>query len=294
MPRSDKRTMSRRVDDVMQLVLAGAGLADIRQFASARGWDVSERQVRRYQELAYKRLAKTTNRNRKQLLGRHLQQRRALYARCVKDNDNRTALNVLRDEAALEGLYPDHDQSGQLQPVAVSPLSRRERTVRLLAAEAQGDKTQLGLLDHASPSRRYILPDTFMPQQMLHIMALMYVTEQLEQAAACINAMFCQTRCPSDDEWDDAAKGAAYLYRIGRDAWHQFMKSLGLDPDLLVKANYLGRMLAFCDENVCGIAPTEEQAQALLARCGRPEDKPKTAATLEKSWRRLFAAVCPD
>jgi hypothetical protein len=33
-------------------------------------------------------------------------QRRALYARALKENDLRTALQVLRDEAALQNLYP--------------------------------------------------------------------------------------------------------------------------------------------------------------------------------------------
>jgi hypothetical protein len=45
------------------------------------------------------------NRNREQLFGRHVLQRRAILARCMKINDYRTALAVLRDEAQLEGLY---------------------------------------------------------------------------------------------------------------------------------------------------------------------------------------------
>ena len=39
-------------------------------------------------------------------------QRRALYARALKTSDVRTALLVLRDEAALEGLYPSVKSGG--------------------------------------------------------------------------------------------------------------------------------------------------------------------------------------
>ena len=51
---------------------------------------------------AYRRVAKIARRARVQLLGRHLMQRRALYARAIKDRGLRTALQIFRDEAALE------------------------------------------------------------------------------------------------------------------------------------------------------------------------------------------------
>jgi hypothetical protein len=106
MSRSDKATVIQRVHDVLRLLLAGAEFTEIRQFASAHGWNVTDRQVRRYQEAAYCDIAKFVRRDRIQLLGRHLMQRRALYARALKNNDLRTALQILRDEAALQGLYP--------------------------------------------------------------------------------------------------------------------------------------------------------------------------------------------
>jgi hypothetical protein len=104
--KSTQATVLRRVNEVLKLIVIGAEFEAIRQFADGQGWQVSERQLRRYQESAYVQLAQTTQRNRKQLLGRHLMQRRALYAQALKDKDLRTALRVLRDEASLEGLYP--------------------------------------------------------------------------------------------------------------------------------------------------------------------------------------------
>ena len=43
MPKSDQATVLPRVDDVLRLILAGAEFADIRQYASEQGWQVSER-----------------------------------------------------------------------------------------------------------------------------------------------------------------------------------------------------------------------------------------------------------
>src|SRR3990172_1628008 len=104
--KADKTTVNRRIQDVVRLLLAGAEFAEIRQYASDQDWKVSDRQVRRYMEAAYRRVARVTKRNSTELLGRHLMQRRALYARALKGNDLRTALQVLRDEASLQGLYP--------------------------------------------------------------------------------------------------------------------------------------------------------------------------------------------
>ncbi len=106
MPKSDKATVLQRTQDVLRLLLAGAEFAEIRQYATEKGWHVRQRQLRRYIETAYANLAKTTDRDRQQLLGRHLMQRRALFARALKAGDLRTALQVLRDEAELQGLYP--------------------------------------------------------------------------------------------------------------------------------------------------------------------------------------------
>lgn len=105
MAKSNKATMNNRVQEVLRLTLAGGEFAEIQQYAAQQGWNVEKRQLRRYLELAYQELGETAQRDRQHLIGRHLLQRRALYARCLKANDIRTALQVLKDEAALLGLY---------------------------------------------------------------------------------------------------------------------------------------------------------------------------------------------
>lgn len=106
MAKANRITISSRIHDVLRLILAGAEFQDLQKYAAEHGWKVSERQLRRYVEVAHRQFAESLSQNREQLLGRHLMQRRALYARALKENDLRTALQVLRDEAALQNLYP--------------------------------------------------------------------------------------------------------------------------------------------------------------------------------------------
>ncbi len=306
MPKSAKITVAARVNDAFRLLLVGAEFADIRQYASEHDWGVSDRQVRRYVEMAHKRFAKASQRDRKQLLGRHLAQRRALYARAIKSGDLRSALQVLRDEAALEGLYPNGKPG---QPVAdgqflyssaaTPPLSRRERVVRLLSVETKGDYTERRLLEHATPWCVYHLRDTMMPTLMLHLMTLMYVTEQLESAFWVANSMFCAViDGDADGQWDDVGVAAAYRFRIGHEAWAGFTTKLGVDGDRLVRGNYLGNALVTYGSKICDLAPTFEEAQVLFQRLGqrvgRTDGSIATAATLEREWRELFDEVCRE
>jgi hypothetical protein len=112
MSRSSKVTVDSREREVLRMLLDGAEFAEIRQFASDSGWNVTDRQLWRYQRAAYRKVVKITERDRVGLLGRHLMQRRSLYARALKANDIRTALAVLQDEAELQGLYPVKKEGG--------------------------------------------------------------------------------------------------------------------------------------------------------------------------------------
>jgi hypothetical protein len=103
--KSTKAETQKRVEQVFQLRLHGAELPDILPYAAEKGWNVKERQLRTYIARADRLMAEILNRNREQLFGRHVLQRRAIYARCLKIQDYKTALQVLRDEAQLEGMY---------------------------------------------------------------------------------------------------------------------------------------------------------------------------------------------
>ncbi len=105
MAKASKAEIIRRISEVETLLLNGAEYTDIVQYSSEKKWEVGGRQVRKYIAIAERRMAETLNRDRDRLLVRHLRQRRLLFARCMKINDYKTALQVLRDEAELEQLY---------------------------------------------------------------------------------------------------------------------------------------------------------------------------------------------
>jgi hypothetical protein len=104
--KAEKAEISRRIEEVLRIIVDGAEHHDIVQYASEKGWGVGERQLRNYAARANELLARRMERDRDKLLARHISQRRNLYARAVNAADYRTALAVAKDEAALEALYP--------------------------------------------------------------------------------------------------------------------------------------------------------------------------------------------
>jgi hypothetical protein len=325
MAKSNTATVLSRVNDVGRLILSGAEFAEIRQYATDQNWKVSGRQIRRYMQKCYTRLAQATDRDRKELLGRHLMQRRAIYARSLKNGDLRTALQTLRDEAELEGLYPSPQASAEQAlkhqlGIQSSPLSRRELVARQLAAEAKGDEKELAVVKSLAPTGVYTFPSTMLPIAHLHILTLVYIWEQLEQMASFLHAMWhfniavrmkdepkeeleptAEPAEESDDEldaesaWLDIGLVAAYRFRIGREAWEQFCEGIGVDGNLLVAGNYQGFMLEMGEGRLSSVAPSEDQMPEILARMGHEGPVTvKTARDLTLSWKDLFDQVCRD
>jgi hypothetical protein len=105
MPKSTNAVVSDRIHEVLQLRLHGAELADIVRYSSEKGWGVGERQIQKYIAAGDRLLAEAQEQDRGKLLARHIAQRRLLFARCMKINDYKTALQVAKDEAELEQLY---------------------------------------------------------------------------------------------------------------------------------------------------------------------------------------------
>ena len=296
MAKSDKATVLRRVQEVVRLLIAGAEFNEIRQYASDHDWQVSSRQVHRYVARAYKRLSKSGKRDREQLLARHLGQRRALYARAVKGNDVRAALQVLRDEAHLQGIYPPTkiapttpDGNYPYAGPQVVPLSRQVRLARKLKAEARNDKTELQLVEQATPYVHYRLPDTAFPTMAVHTVTLIYVTEQLDYAALFFQAMWYTMAFGDEDgDWDFVANISAYRFRIGQEAWRQLMQKLGINGAWLVRSNHAGTALNLCAKRLSGIAPSAEQMTDVLKSRGLPSDEMVTADDLYRSWRKML------
>jgi len=125
----------------LQLRLLGAELLDIRQHAAASDppWNVSDRQLFRYIADADDLLATMLESNRTRLFARHVGQRRALFARCMATSDYRTAAGVLKDEAAMLGLYG----------AASKPTAATEATIESAADVAKMLAARLREVDQA-------------------------------------------------------------------------------------------------------------------------------------------------
>jgi hypothetical protein len=104
--RSSKAQVETRVTAVLRVLLAGGQWWDLCQFQEAEKWNVSESQLRRYMTRALELCAEHHEKDRGKLLARHHQSRHMLYAKCVESGDWRGALNVLKDLAELDHLYP--------------------------------------------------------------------------------------------------------------------------------------------------------------------------------------------
>jgi hypothetical protein len=296
--KANKATSIRRTQEITRLVLAGAEFPEIRQYASDQGWDLSERQIRRYLRRAYQELAQSAHRNRDELLGRHLMQRRALYARALKQQDIKTALSVLKDEASLEGLYHSPSADGKdhsaTQPAFQSRMSRAKRTVKFVNATAQNDKQELELLRAATPQYQYLFPDTMLPSLMLQVMALQYVNEQLDYAGMFLLGAWQDSSTDNDGSADFWLITNAYMYRVGHEGWQLFLDQSGLDGDALIKGNYQGQLIKLANENLLKVAPSEEQMQALLQQQSGEQQELVTPEIKAREWRKMFLSACRE
>jgi hypothetical protein len=303
MPKSDKATVIRRVHDVVRLLVAGAEFADIRQFATVQGWQVRDRQIRRYMEAAYRRLARDTKRDRRQLLGRHVAQRKALYVRSVKGNDIRAALQVLRDEAALEGLYPPTkiahttpDDMDLYPGPGESPLNLRERISRCLTAHFSDDETEVQIVERISPQMVYECSDTAFPIAFLQVLAMRHTIAQLEMTVLFHQVSGFAAGADDDDNerrqrlWG-TMKVVAYRMRVSAEAWARFTEEIGVDGQALIESSNPGGKLPAKGGFICEMAPTADDLPELAAHMKCNVDDLATVESCTREWMKLYAAV---
>jgi hypothetical protein len=140
--KSNQATVRQRVEEILSLRLLGAEFPDIRQYASQKEWNVTDRQLWRYIHAGDDFLAQTLEQDHAKLVNRHIAQRRALYARAAAVSDYRTCLAILRDEAELLSLYPPKrtevsgPDGGPLQTVTTE-MTDEERAAAITAILAR-------------------------------------------------------------------------------------------------------------------------------------------------------------
>ena len=165
-----------------------------------------------------------------------------------------------------------------------------ERIPLLLAAEARGDEAEYRRLFNSSAPRAWRFPEHLLAEQALHVLALIYVGEQLDAAASYFFALW---KMGDPDElgprdWHLKADSCAYFFAANLDAWRRFCSGLGIAPEALTAANHRGRFLHFCEARMPANAPTLEGLQVRLGESGPDAAQLVTADSLLAGWRGLL------
>lgn len=143
-----------RVETVLRLRLDGAQFHDLRGFANEVGddadkardggpWNVTDADLWALVGKADDLLVARTERRRARAVAVQLARRDALYARAVNAGDYAVALGVLKDQAALLGMYPN---VGELRKL----IKAQDAVIREL--DADHAPRQLGPAEDGSPA----------------------------------------------------------------------------------------------------------------------------------------------
>ena len=180
----------------------------------------------------------------------------------------------------------------RLTPLA--PLYERlgiwERIPLAIAAQARGDDGEYQRLFGSARQRTSVLPEHLLAEQALNVLALIYVSEQLNAAAIYF---FAQMKKQSggdelDDEpldWQLLADVHAYFFTANAEAWRRFCVELDLVPTALVDLNHQGWMLRYCEERMPAQAPDPETLLSEMRHASHDLPELVTADGLLSSWK---------
>jgi hypothetical protein len=165
-----------------------------------------------------------------------------------------------------------------------------ERIPLMVAAGARGDTAEYDRLFGASPMRTWHFPEHLLAEQALHVLAMMYVGEQLDAAGSYFFALWCMGGAddPERGDWLLAAEGCAYFFTVNAEAWGRFCSELGIAPDSLTAANHCGWFLPYCLDRMPALAPTPQALEARFREMGRDVPQIVTADALLARWRDLL------
>jgi hypothetical protein len=168
-----------------------------------------------------------------------------------------------------------------------------ERIPLLIAAEAREDSVEYQRLFAASPPRTWQFSEHLRAEQAVHVLAMIYVGEQLDAAAAYFWALWQMDHAdlPRPEEWLATIESWAYLFTANAEAWRRFCCELDIAPDVLTAANHRGWFLSYCEKNMPANASTAEAMQARWRAIGRDVPQLVTADDLLESWRNVLAAM---
>src|SRR5262249_40794138 len=152
-------------------------------------------------------------------------------------------------------------------------------------AHARRDDSEHRRLFDSSPLRTWQCSEHLLAEAALHVLALVYVTEQLDAAATYFFGRLQMGNDPGPEAWLPTAEAAAYLFTANAAAWRAFCADLDIAPEALVAANHDGWFLAYCEEHIPADAPSAEALQTLLRQHGQEVRKLVTMEDLLTGWR---------
>jgi hypothetical protein len=172
-------------------------------------------------------------------------------------------------------------------------LSIWERIPLLLAADARDDASEYRRLSETAPVRTWQFPEHLLAEQALHVLALIYVGEQLDAAARFLFALWQLggDDDPDAEEWLLAANACAYFFAANADAWRRFCAGLDIEAGALTAANHPAWFLPYCEEHMPAYAPTAEALQARFQASGWNTSPLVTADSLLASWQNLLHSM---
>lgn len=123
--KTTKAQRLQRVRDVYEKLLFDTPRPDILQYCYGK-WGVSEKTVDNYIKSANELIITEVAEMRQNSLEKHITQRTLIARQAMQEGDGRLALEVLRDLAKLEGLYP----SGKLE-ITTKDITDEQRVNRI-------------------------------------------------------------------------------------------------------------------------------------------------------------------
>lgn len=154
-----------------------------------------------------------------------------------------------------------------------------ERIRLLLAAQHRQDDTEYQRLFDGSTIRAWYFSEHLMAEQALHVLALTYITEQLD-AIACVFFALTQLALHSEQEegLENMAECSAYFFCTNAQGWKEFCDTIRIPAKELVSANHSGWILSFAEQYLPTVTLTPE---AMMQRLSQPL---VTASQLSRRW----------
>jgi hypothetical protein len=167
-------------------------------------------------------------------------------------------------------------------------LAPLERISLIVAAEARNDEDECRRLADTAPFTTLHVRDFRLTYQAVHLLALMFIAEQLDALANYWHAMWrLQTENDAGD-WLFQRDCSAYFVVCNSDGWRRFCEELSFDPDALVTSNYHGCLLQYCTSGMPANAPSRDEFIAVLEQRGQQAPDPISSDSRLAYWRDLF------